>query len=401
MTKKFAALIFALVLLLTACTKVPEKTVTGDVKEKTSMPEVVSEDVVSDDKEDIPNVLVPEAKNPVEEQEYQEDPKLVTPDHLILEIGGIITDGGEYRDEAWDFAEALKTANKMIVAEFTGGFPEYYSFLESIRIDEYEIVPFRISDEKISEVLSDTNIYFNEYDLYLANFKVSVGDGEYFSHGDNTYLLAFGQEPMAGGILAEFVPFERALDCLFVNWQKDSEYENFFIKEFLSLYRGELYEGKNYPEAFDFKNCVHLVTHLMARSGIYREYPPYSMEEINDFLTSSFDGNAGLSLIDERDFENWMAGAVYSVTDEDRESERLYGCSLAHGGTTAEHTIDKVEYDGDNVKSVYISLYADYSHFIKAKNVILTVENLENGLVKLNLLMIRNDTGMGVAYVSV
>ena len=47
MTKKFAALIFALVLLLTACTKVPEKTVTGDVKEKTSMPEVVSEDVVS------------------------------------------------------------------------------------------------------------------------------------------------------------------------------------------------------------------------------------------------------------------------------------------------------------------------------------------------------------------
>ena len=328
--------------------------------------------------------------------------KPVTTEEIVSNMGAEMTDGGEYKENASLFADAVMQANTRLVAEYTGGEdPNYYSFLENVEIESFKIYPFSFSQEKIERTEKETDTYYNTYDCYLVDFNVTRGDGEYFTDGSNIYLMAFGQDPLAGGILSEFVPHTMAMERIFTSWKNELEYDTYFVREFLSLYRGELFEGKNYPSEFDFSDSVHLVTHLMARSGKYRDYPPYSLEEINAFLADSFEGNKGLELENEREIENWTVGASYAVTDEDRENGRLYGCSLAHGGTTAEHHFDKIETDDENIKTFSVTLYADYAHFAKSKEIVLTLEQAEGKLPEMLSLLVTRDTKRNVAYVSV
>lgn len=397
-TKKLLTILLAICLIiLCACTKEQDKTITGDIKQDIENDEVILPE--NENEEKLPEVEIPSVDKIEIVPEIPEE-KDKTAQDFIEEFSCNTTSGGEYKEDAEIFAEAVMTANRDIVAEYTGGFEEYYKFLDNVKINGFKIYPFDFSQQYIDKVLENTDLYFSNYDMYFVDFDVKSGDGEYFHDGINTYLLAFGQDPLAGGLLSEFVPAEKTLEVSFPNWKKDMEYSTYLIREFLSLYRGELFDGKNYPEDFDFTNSVHLVTHLMARSEKYRPYPPYSMDEINEFISLSFEANQGLSLTQARDFENWMTGASYAVTDEDRENERLYGCSLAHGGTTAEHSFDGVEYDGDNAKYT-VTLYADYAHFAKSKVVTVTLEEKENELPKMTLVTVSNDTSRPVAYVSV
>lgn len=394
----FLSLSLALVLLCSCSfVIVGDEGVTGDVKTDTETQEIVSDENVSteDDKQN-------EAGS--EDKEIQDEPdnKPLTVAEIVSGMGAEMSDGGEYKENAILFADAIMQANTLLVAEYTGGEdPDYYSFLENAEIESYEIYPFTFSEETIAETESATDSYYNSYDCYFVDFTVTRGDGEYFTDGSNVYLMAFGQDPIAGGILSEFVPYEMAMGKIFTVWKGDLEYDTYFIREFLSLYRGELFEGKNYPSEFDFSDSVHLITHLMARSGKYRNYPPYSLEEINEFIAHSFEGNTGLVFENEREIENWTVGASYAVTDEDREQGRLYGCALAHGGTTAEHHFDKIETEDENIKTVTVTLYADYAHFAKSKQVVLTIEQKAQELPRMLSLLVVKDESRSIAYVSV
>lgn len=397
-TRKLLTILTVVCLILfCACTKEKENAITGDVKQDIEKDTVTLPETSGD--EQLPEVDIPEVDVENEEPAPSEtEPKTVG--DYISEFGAYSSSGGEYTEDADIFAEAIKSANKVIVAEYTGGFDEYYSFLDHIKINSYSIYPFDFSQEQVDKVLENSELYYNHYDYYLVDFDVAVGDGEHFKEGSNLYMMAFGQDPIAGGPLSEFVPAEKALDFIFQSMKKDLGYNYYFIREFLALYRGELFEGKNYPESFDFTDSVHLITHLMTRCSKYREYPPYSMDEINEFISLSFDANQGLNLTEARDFENWMTGASYAVTDEDRENDRLYGCSWGHGGTTAEHSFDSIEYDGENTK-YSLTLYADYAHFAKSKTITVTLEEKEGTLPKMTLLTVESDTGRPIAYVSV
>ncbi len=398
--KKTLALFLALMILaslLTSCSfvTIQEGTITGDVKQQ-------NDDVLTpDDEQIIDDGTQDEPDEPLEIEEQETETQVLSVPDLVSEIGAVMSEGGEYKDNAYIFAEAVMNDDTVLVAEYVCGSPDYYSFLENVEIQGFEIFPFEFSREKISQIEENTDSYYNSYDCYFVDFDVVKGDGEYFNEGSNIYLMAFGQDPIAGGILSEFVPYDKAMGRIFTVWKGDLEYETYFVREFISLYRGELFEGKNYPSEFDFTSCVHLVTHLMSRSGIYRDYPPYSLDEINEFLAMSFEGNEGLKFDGDREIENWTIGASYLVTDEDRENGRLYGCALAHGGTTAEHYFDSIETEDENTKIVTVTVYADYAHFAKSKQLVFTIGKNEKGLPKMLFALMQNDTSRPVAYVSV
>ena len=172
------------------------------------------------------------------------------------------------------------------------------------------------------------------------------------------------------------------------------DYLKTFVSEFVSLYDG-ITDGRNDPSDFDFMNGrgVHLITHLMARSKVYREYPPYTLEEVNSFIMQSFENNNGIEFDDDRDYDIWINGQNF-------EDDRMYGCSYGHGGTTAKHRIMSVQNEGNSV-TVNVTVYADYSNFAKAKDMVLYFEKLDNGLLKLCGVEQLNNTGRSPAILSV
>ena len=131
----------------------------------------------------------------------------------------------------------------------------------------------------------------------------------------------------------------------------------------------------------------------MARCGVYSE-PPYSLEEINDFIGMSFDGNRGIAPETRDDFGMWVS--IFA----DEESGRMYGCSYAHGGTSVEHEIVSVEKDGNYVE-ITVQIYADYAKFAKAKKQIYLFHYPENGLAVLTALEQTENTGREPSKMSI
>ena len=366
---------------------------TPEVKEpKVSQPEAKEPEVTQPETEE-PEVTQPEVAQPKQETKSAMD--------YINEYGGTLTETLLYKQDAERFLSALETGDTEIVAEYTGANAGDCEFLKSVKIKGHELLGVSFDDERIAQMEEDGRT-FNDLEWYAVNLLCEKdGGNEYFDGETCVYFLGMGQDPLAGGLVSEFVKAEDAFDIIFADYVLESDYMHRFITEFLTELADDLEEGRYYPDTFDFTPHVHLVTHLMAKSGKFRDEPPYTLDEISEFISQSFEGNGGIDISDPRDEEKWLVGNRAWLTDEDKNEGRLYGCAYAHGGSLAEITFDKTDSDGSGIVEVDVTLYADYAHFLKSKQIKLTLECKQNELPKLLLVNVQHSTGRETAVVSV
>ena len=369
---------------------------TPDTVKKSDVAETTQEtpDTVTDEK--------PENERPAEntEQAPAQTEKQVSLESVMREVGAVEGEGASYFADAEIFSKCLQNRKNDTIANYTGGSEEYYGFLNDVEIASFSILPIEFPQELIQQK-AQNGLYLMGEDFYLVEYDVAKADGQYFKEGKNIYLMIFGSDPVAEGSLRAFVPYEKAQENIFYDVNNYSEYDSYFVKEFASLYGNYLSDGKNYPASFDFNNQVHLITHLMARCGRYNENPPFTLDEIEEFITESFDGNKGLTFNEYRDYERWSAGHHFAEEDILKKGARCFGCSYAHGGTTVQHSIVSSEWEGKYTKTVTARLYADYSNFAIAKELVFTFEITQDSLPKLVLVMQNGNTGFEPAVISI
>ncbi len=386
--KKLLCLALAVCLvLLSACTVKKDDGITGDVKDKNDASLVDTKDDDTPDEKTTDDV---DDKSETSEDDKKDE--AISIEQLVAELGCVMSDGGEYKEQAVMLCQAVVDKDAGAFAEFTMGKREYYDFLNKAEISSYTLYPFEYTDEKLSE-MNENHLYPVAYDNYLVEFDVGESECEEFKVGKNLYYFGLELNPISGNLISAFVPYDKAEESMTETY--DTDFAAYFIDEFSAFYLKKLYDGRNYPDSFDFSESSHLITHLMARSGVYGE-PPYTFNEVNEFITETFDGNEGLSL-SEISANSWTsAGIVYPSDDP----ERIYGCSWGHGGTSAEHEVTGIEEDGN--RSIYtVQFYADYSKLAKALCVDFYFDKLENGLVKLTMVQIYENTGREIALISI
>lgn len=399
--KKVLCFVLALcVFALCSCSSYKLADTDNSIENKDAVTENATD---SNDKEAPDTTHAAETEKETETRDEQQKPEEEKKDDIgtmIESLGATEGNGGDYFSDAELFSKCLQFRAFDIIVQYTGGTEDCYDFLNDVEIAGFKIYPIEISAE-VTEQKAKEECYLTGEDMYLVEYDVTKGDGVYFKDGKNVYLMIFGIDPIAPGSLKAFVPYEQAENHIFFSIHKYSEYESYFVKEFASLYGSKLSDGKNYPDSFDFNESVHLITHLMARSGKYNEMPPYTLDEIEEFITESFDGNKGLTFTEYRDYERWVS--VYPRPEGDilAKGARYFGCAYAHGGTTVENSIISEEWENKYTKTVTMQLYSDYSNFARAKQLVFTFEITDNELPRLVLVMQNNNTGCEAVVVSV
>lgn len=362
----------------TSCiVRIPDETVTGDVKNKEE--NAVDTDAGDNNSSDI----IPDHTSTKTEK--------VNAEKVIESLGGTMLEDDEYLGMALEFVQAVKDADTDIISEFTGGKPEYYEFLSDVQIEGFKVYPFELTQQKRDE-LDNSKKYWRAFSNFIIEFDVKESSADAFVSGKNLYYLGIEPYSAEGYAVCCFVPAKDAF--MFATESYENDFTAYFISEFCSLYVPYLSEGRNYAEDFSFGESVHMITHLMARSGKYSDYPPYSLDEINDFIEEAFDGNEGFER-EPFDRNRWYYGSTGTGDDT-----RLYGCSYAHGGTTVEHKITDVS-SPEKDETVYkVQIYADYANFAPAYTVILNFETEKGKLPSLEMVRILDVTGRNPAYVS-
>ncbi len=379
--KKLLILALCFVFALAGCS-VTQKDTTGDVKS-----------YERDEAEKSPDELHKAWDEKNEQQHEQEDTAVYAEEYIdgILELLGdaqIYTDSACY-DNVWNFALAVMSKDTEAIASYTLGEAEYYDFLKDVDIDGFEVDGFEFSSERCS-ALAENGIYNGYNDKFIVTFFVGESSSELFPENEVcSYYIECGADPEFDVKITHFIPIDQAI-LLYSDKDDMTKESVLFIDEFLPFYEERLYDGRNYPSEFDLINDVHLITHLMARSGRYKNTPPYSLDEINSFISESFDGNEGISLDNQRDIERWLHN-IYN-TPEDEENGRFYGCSYAHGGSEVEYIITDIEKDG-NFTNYYVNLYCDYSKLAISKTIVLTFEEKQGNPVKLLSANVIENTG--------
>lgn len=385
-TKKLFALTLALcTLLLSSCRDDKQKSPIG-----------------SGGRAEKPLTNVSENNDANNDDKMQDVNDYVDPLSLIESIDAKKKDDGTFYSDAVAFCEAIISANAKVVAQYTGGKEEYYDFLNEVTFDSYSFVPFEYSEQKLEE-MSQKGKYPRADDLYLVTFNVSKSDSDYFTVGKSMYFLGFTEEAITGFGVKVFSPVDDTEDdVVFDGVALADETEQYIIGligEFYPFYESygtdTLYDGKNFAESFDFSNQYHLITHIMAKTEQYG-YPPYSLMQINDFISRAFNGNTGLDATDEEALKNW----IYPFSDEAQDEDRIYGCSYAHGGTSAQSRL--VLKETDEISAVYTyEMYADYARFAKAKTLQYHFELSEDDIPSLVMIYQTDNTGQPVATISV
>lgn len=324
----------------------------------------------------------------------EEQSQRVDVSEFIAAMGCRMSEGGKYMAEAEKLCRAIVEGDTRTIADFTMGKSEYYDFVKEYGISSFRLYPFEFTEEKLAE-LNENGFYVLSHDNFLVELEFEKDASKKDFDGESLYCFGLEMDPAAGNLLAYFVPYYEAQSNVIKSI--DVSYEEYFIDEFSSLFfrSGNVTDGRNFPEYFDFADSPHFITHIMAKSGVYGE-PPYTYDEVNKFIADSFYGNVGLD-ISEINAPGWTsAGIVYESDDP----ERIYGCSWAHGGTSAELRI--VNVDRGDESSVYtVELYADYSGIALSRRVDFYFDKLENGLSSLTLVNVYDDTGREMALSSV
>lgn len=383
MKKRLFILAVLVCLVLCACS-VSNEDMTGDVKNDTNGP------IDTDTKDNTDNTPVDDEPDNNGDEEIDAIDEMTIADY-IDELVAYQTDNSP-QSVAFEFCDAIMLWDKQKIAEFTQGNPEYYDFIDEMDISSYNLCSFDFSDEVKFE-MSNRGIYNGYNDKYFVEFDVESSTVDGFSVGKCIYYLELNKDEALGNVVEYFMPADNALKMY--SYDESTQGTFNFISEMLAESSLKLEDGRNYPDSFDFTRHAHLITHLMADSGYYASQPPYSLNEINDFISNTFDGNSGIELRDGRDIEYWLFYDA-EIDDTDINEQEIFGCSFAHGGTTVIHTVDDVVYDG-NSADYYVTVYADYAHLAMARKLVFTFEEIEGEMPKLTMIVVSENNGRDTA----
>lgn len=262
--------------------------------------------------------------------------------------------------------KAIVDGNENEFSELIGATAADYDFFDSIKADHYSMYCFYPTQEAIA-LAENNDRHVSGDEFYLVKFNVIESTSEEIPLGENAVIMLPCDEAIAKCL---FSSVDKAYDFVFApdSTAAKYDYDFYFVDEFLALYANGLRDGLNSASSLDFDESVHLVTHLMAHSGHYRGYPPYSADEINEFLGIAFNGNKGINFSNKRNEEIWLD---FSAKEEDTEYK--YGCALAHGGSELEYEILEKDVK-DGLTTFEIQTFADRARINKAYKILLSVK---------------------------
>ncbi len=266
---------------------------------------------------------------------------------------------------ALSFTQALKNADKEAVSTYVGGKSEYYDFLDDAGITSCELIPIDIIQDENSPFYG----YYEHYNKYLCVIE-SNGNTEAFASPASFYFLATENDSATGNTVTFFSPFERVATLyhgINIPWKI-----RYITDSFTDHYVSTLTLGKNNADSFDFHNVsgYHFIPHMMLSFENSADMPhPYSMNEINAFIASAFDGNRGVELKTWQDFDLWVSIQDTSGYDVYSPEDEIYGCFYGHGAYSVWSEISSYK-ESDEGVDVTVDTYADLAYFAKAKTLI-------------------------------
>lgn len=292
---------------------------------------------------------------------------LVFDENEFLEgLGCQKTSGSFWTPYVSQICKAIIDGNENEFSELIGATAADYDFFDSIKTDHYSMYCFYPTQE--ATALAESNArHVSGDEFYLVKFNVIETTLEEIPLGENAVIMLPCDEAIAKCL---FSSIDEAYDFVFApdSTAAAHDYDFYFIDEFLALYANELHDGLNSASNLDFSQSVHLITHLMAHSGHYRSYPPYSANEINEFLGIAFSGNKGINFSNKHNEEIWL-----DFSAKEKDTEYKYGCALAHGGSELEYEmLGKTVKDG--ITTLEIQTFSDRARINKAYKILLSVK---------------------------
>ena len=329
------------------------------------------EEITGDKFEDIENITQKDdAAGNLPVQENEKDDILPKTDALseIQKISGTLKFEESLNDDiANEFVLAIKNKDTKALSQFCGGESEYFDFLNDTQIIEYVILPFEIPKENIN---TEFGYYVDYASHYVVNLKyISDTNNDLFpkGQGEKLFYLQIDEYNPFGNAVCAFVPFEDAVENVYSKEIDDKALS--FCDMFLqSLTLETLKEGRNDAVGFDLTNEVHFITHLVV--DFTDKLPPYSLNEINEFVSKTFDENKGIT---KENIALWASAREYELSldmsDDSIYSDldkKILGCSYAHGGNTVMYDVTDDKKDG-NDREITIVCYSDFAKITKSK----------------------------------
>jgi len=362
--KKIVAAILAAALFTTlySCQKI-DKDVTGEVQTD------VGNESKNDQNENTPSQTdketgtAPEAKNALT---------------LIQEIGANVTETDpETKTTAQDFLSALMVCDGAKLSEFAGGTPEQYESLKGVKIAGFTLQSFDFSDE-FKNKLNSEGRYIGYGDMYIATMDVTESNNDKFTVGTNNLLLAISNDNASGYPVCCFRQFEKAKDSYII--MNDQDKYDIFIDQFSSLGAMALPAGRSEAAGLDLSESAHLITHLC---NIFTEQqPPYSMNEVNSFISRAFDGNKGIGTsaaeLWTSYYRNTHSDETFDFSSYVDMDKKMFGCSLGHGGKTMVYNISEKTSDTSG-KTIVCDYYADFAELTRTKTLTYHFDNEKAG----------------------
>lgn len=289
-------------------------------------------------------------------------PNIVDENELLQQLGCEKVESGSCSLFVSRVCKSIVEGNKEEFASLIEAKSSDYDFLDNIKIDHYSMFSFYPTKDT-QKRLENENRRINAQELYLVKFNVVESKLENINIGEYPIIISCFDL-----YIDAFSTIENAEQIIFP--KKDTRnydgYDFYFLNEFISLYGNALKDGINKGKSLSLENSCCLITHLMAKSGHYRSAPPYSAEEINEFISIAFDGHPNLNFSWEHIENNW----TYPFSSYDNFK---YGCTYAHGGVELEYEIIS-EKTNDGITTFKIQTYSDRSRINKAYKVLVNIK---------------------------
>ncbi len=351
------------ILTLSSCIARIDKEITGDI-----ITDIEKIDVI----EKAPDEDIHTPTNDKQDEEEIEPVKESEIDALgfIQSLGANVRNEENECDEmALSFLQALKDKDTETLSQLVTATEGGVDFVKYMNVSEYVMVPFEFSQEIIDERTKDGSCYYEQDSLHFAvSLKIeAIPDDVYtpFENGESLWYMRVTPYPFTGNYVMAFVKAKEAEENIFCPLYT-GEVHCVIDELSVSDVFVKLEDGKNDACDFDFKpnTCIHPVTHMMVY--VTGKHPPYSLNEINDFLSKAFDNNEG---IDSSCIVSWSTAYEMSENIDYSDSsvftdydKKILGCSYAHGGASLQYSILKDEKNGTE-RTVTVKYYSDFAHF--------------------------------------
>ena len=346
-------MIFVLIFTLSSCVVKIEQT---DYDDKLIVDDLAQKENESDEKEKL-SEEIETGDNLYQEEQGNEQAGELNKEALMLEIGATPKTDTQIGDEAVGFMESLKNDDLEAVAYYINSNAENYEFLYDVDF-EYELIPIMITSDEVKYTYDYLNMYMCVIQTNDENLL--------FDSPKDYYFLATDEYSATGNSVAFFTPFEN-VKYLFKDSGLELKYE-YLLTDFLGYYSDVLDVGENDISQFDFNNRMgyHYIPHLMYRFDSSDDYmSPYTLNEINGFISGVFNGNKGIVLDSVEDYEIWVSVDTSSPM-EFGPDDAVYGCYNGHGLNSKTLLTKDVQFLKSGVY-VTVQSFGDYASFMPSR----------------------------------